>query len=167
MKILGFKVNKDNNLKAHLDFLSGKLTMTYNCIKEALPFLTPENRKVVVNSKMRGQINIVLPLILNQTNAVKKKAETMLMRINKIIYGKKYFKVNNEKICKEIGMQDPEVEIVKASAKAIHKLMYNQKTPSLKKLITRTNRSTSNYYHLTPKKKTYRTTLEVLIQLYK
>ena len=34
------------------------------------------------------------------------------------------------------------------------------------KLITHTNRSTANYYHLTPKKKIYRTTLEVSIQLY-
>ena len=63
-------------------------------------------------------------------------------------------------------MPNPDEEIVKASAKTIHKFMYNQKTPSIQKLITRTKRSTSNYYHLTPKKKSYRTTLEVLIQLY-
>ena len=34
------------------------------------------------------------------------------------------------------------------------------------KLITRTKRVTSNYYHLTPKKKLYRTPLEHLMMLY-
>ena len=63
-------------------------------------------------------------------------------------------------------MPKPEIEIVKAGAKAIQKIMYNQKTPSIQKLITRTSRSTSNFYHLTPKKKLYRTPLEVLMKLY-
>ena len=88
------------------------------------------------------------------------------MRINKIIYGQKYFKVINEKICKDIKMPLPEIEIVKASAKAIHKIMQNHKTPSINKLITRSKRTTAKYYHLTPKNKLYRTPLEVMLQLY-
>ena len=71
-----------------------------------------------------------------------------------------------ESICKKIGMPSPEEEIVKACAKDIQKTMYDQKTPSIMKLITRTKRTTSNYYHLTPKKKLYRTPLEVALQLY-
>ena len=63
-------------------------------------------------------------------------------------------------------MPPPEVEIVKTSAKAIHKIMQNQKTPSIMKLITRSCRTTANYYHLTPKKKLYRTPLEVMLQLF-
>ena len=63
-------------------------------------------------------------------------------------------------------MPDPEIEIVKAGAKAIQKIMFNRKTPSIQKLITRTSRSTSNFYHLTPKKKLYKTPLEILMKLY-
>ena len=58
------------------------------------------------------------------------------MRINKIIYGKKYFKVNNDAICKEISMPKPEVELIKACAKSIHKIMHFKKTPSIQKLLT-------------------------------
>ena len=63
-------------------------------------------------------------------------------------------------------MPSPDEEIVKAGAKLIHKFMHNNKTPSISKLITRTKRTTSNYYHLVPKKKSFRTPLEVLLQLY-
>ena len=60
----------------------------------------------------------------------------------------------------------PEQEIVKAFANTIQQTMYNQKTPSIMKLVTRTQRNTSNYYHKGPKKKLYCTPLEVAIQLY-
>ena len=119
MKILGIRVNKDNNMRNHLDHLNARVTTTYNSLRETIPFMTPENRKIIINSKLRGQVNLFLPLILNQSQQVRKKAETLLMRINKIIYGKKYIKVCNETICKEIQMPDPEIEIVKAGAKAI------------------------------------------------
>lgn len=152
MKILGIRVNKDNNMRNHLDHLNARVTTTYNSLREVIPFMTPENRKIIINSKLRGQVNLFLLLILNQSQQVRKKAETLLMRINKIIYGKKYFKVCNETICKEIQMPEPEIKIVKAGAKAIQKIMYNWKTPSIQRLIRRTSRSTSNFYHLTPKK---------------
>ena len=44
--------------------------------------------------------------------------------------------------------------------------MYKKKTPSIMKLITRTKRTTSNFFHLQPKKKSFRTPLEVSLQLY-
>ena len=78
--------------------------MTLNSLRDALPYMTPQTRKVIVNSKLRGQINPYLPLLINQSQAVKKKVEVILMRINKIMYGKKYFKVNNDAICKEINL---------------------------------------------------------------
>ena len=63
-------------------------------------------------------------------------------------------------------MPKPEEEILKAGAKLIHKFMHHNKTPSIKRLITRTKRTTSNFYHIMPKKKSFRTPLEVLLQLY-
>merc|ERR1711954_111147 len=147
MKVLGIKMNKDNNLRAHVSAMNAKVTMTYQSLKTAVEYMTPEVRKIILNSKLRGQINMFLPLFINQSQGVKKQVEVLLMRINKLIYGKKYFRVSNETICKEIKMPLPEVEIVKATAKSIQKIMYNRKTPSIMKLITRTKRVTSNYYY--------------------
>ena len=50
-KVLGIKINKDNNLCAHISHMNSKITMTYNKIKEALPFMTSKVRKIVVNAK--------------------------------------------------------------------------------------------------------------------
>ena len=76
MKILGIRVNKDNNMRNHLDHLNARVTSTYNSLREAIPYMTPENRKTMINSKLRGQVNLFLPLILNQNQQVRKKAET-------------------------------------------------------------------------------------------
>ena len=58
MKVLGININKDNNLRSHLNFMNAKLTMTFNAIKDAIPHKTFANRKVILNSKLRGQITM-------------------------------------------------------------------------------------------------------------
>ena len=63
-------------------------------------------------------------------------------------------------------MPPPREEIVKASAKLIQKTFNVSKPPALMKLVTRTKRITSRFHHLKPKKKSNRTPLEVLIQVY-
>ena len=145
MKVLGVKINKDNNLRAHLCYLNSKITMTFNPIKDAIPHMTSDTRKVIINSKLRGQITMFLPLLINQNQAVRRQAEVLLMRVNKLIYGQNYFLTSNENICKKINIPSPEEEIVKACAKDIQKTMFNQKTPSVLKLITRTKRNTANF----------------------
>ena len=97
MKVLGIKINKDNNIRAHISHMNSKITMTYNKIKEALPFMTSKVRKIVVNAKIRGQINMYLPLFVNQNQNVQKQCKVMLMRINRMIDNKKYFKTEKEK----------------------------------------------------------------------
>ena len=60
----------------------------------------------------------------------------------------------------------PKDEIGKASAKLIQKILHDRKTPSIMNRITRTKRITSKFHHIYPKKKIYKTPLEMLIQLY-
>merc|ERR1711954_105672 len=76
-----------NNMRTHLDSLSGKMQMSYNKIRGILPFLSKDNRKTIINAKIRGQMNLTLPLIINQPQAFKKQVETLIMQINKWIYG--------------------------------------------------------------------------------
>ena len=60
----------------------------------------------------------------------------------------------------------PKDKFVKASAKLIQKILHDRKTPSIMHRITRTKQVTSKFYHIYPKKKLYKTSLEMLIQLY-
>ena len=132
--------------------------MTYNKIKEALPFMTSKVSKIVVNAKIRGQINMYLPLFMNQNQNVQKQCEVMLMRINRMIDNIKYFKTEKEKNCNRINMPLPKDEIIKSSAKLIQKILHDRKTPSIMNRITRTKRITSKFYHIYPKKKIYKNT---------
>ena len=43
IKILGYTVNKNNDLKNHISALYGKVNNTYHKIKGALPFLSQKN----------------------------------------------------------------------------------------------------------------------------
>ena len=131
-----------------------------------MPFLDKKNKKLILESKLKGQLNLTLPLILNQTERVKDRVGVLIMRINKWIHGGPIFKVNNAKICKEIGAILPEHEMIYSNAKFIQKLMYQKETVSIKNHIVILNRSTSILYHRNPKKKSYRTALEHHINMY-
>ena len=42
IKVLGYRVNKENTLENHISALAARITGTYQKIKGALPFLTPK-----------------------------------------------------------------------------------------------------------------------------
>ena len=119
-----------------------------------------------MDAKLRGQVNLTLPLLLNQPKQIQAGAEIILMRINKWIRGGPTFKVASELICKEIRCLLPEREILNHNAKFIHKQITAQPNPALQKFIPIPNQSTSKLYHKVPKKKLYKTSFKYLLQLY-
>ena len=60
---------------------------------------TYSKRKLIIYAKLKGQLNLTLPLLINQTQRAQNQAEVLLMRINKWIHGGPIFKVDNEIIC--------------------------------------------------------------------
>ena len=108
IRILGYKVNKENNLEDNMAALTSKIALSHNKIKGQLRYMTPKTRKVVLDAKLRGQINLTLPLLLNQPKRIQARAEVLLMRINRWIRGGPTFKVAFELICKDIGCLLPE-----------------------------------------------------------
>ena len=115
---------------------------------------------------MRGQFNLTLPLLINKSQRIISKAELLLMRINKWIYGKSIFRLENEIICKSIGNILPEQEILHASAKFIHKFINQKEKSSINDYIGRPTHSTSNIFHKNPKKKLYKTAFQHHLHLY-
>ena len=128
--------------------------------------MNPKNRKIVIDAKIRGQLNLTLPLILGQNSRTQKRFETLIMKVNKWIYGGQTFKKENTEICKKIGNLQPEQDMLISSAKFIHKLLTQKESMSLHEHIIIPKRAKSIIYHRNPKKKLYRTALENLIHLY-
>lgn len=166
VKILGFKVNKINNLDDHMSSLTSKAVMTYNKIRGHAKFMAPKTRKIIIESKIKGQINLTIPLIINQNLRIQARAETLLMKINKWIWGKCAYKKNSETICKEIECLMPAKEILNCHAKFIHKQITQHRNPALRRYMIFPSRSTSRLHHSYPKKTLYKTPLELHLQLY-
>ena len=166
MKILGYTVNRENNLETHMSVCMSKMNRTYNSIRSVLPRMTVKNRRIILNAKIGGQLRLTLPLTLNQNQRVKKRAITMIMKINKWIHGGNTFMMNKKKICDKIGSPMPEKELIDISALFIHKLISQAKAKALHNFIYLPNRTVSRVYHRCPKKKLYRTPLESHLHLY-
>ena len=166
MKILGYTINRDNNLETHMSVCMAKMNRTFNNLRNVLPRMTVKNRRIILNAKIGGQLRLTLPLTLNQNQRVKKRAITMLMKVNKWIHGGNTFMQNKKKICDKIGSPMPEKELIDSSVLFIHKLISQTKAKALHKFIYLPNRTVSRIYHRCPKKKLYRTPLESHLHLY-
>merc|ERR1711954_545075 len=53
IKILGYRINRNNNLANHISGLVSKINFTYNKIKGVLPYMNKKNRKIVIDAKIR------------------------------------------------------------------------------------------------------------------
>ena len=146
--------------------LMSKITVVYNKIKGPLKYLNRKNKKIILEAKLKGQVNLTLPLLINQSQRVKSWAEVIIMWINKGIPGGPTFKVALAKICKEIGSILPEQEIINCNAKFIHKQLLKHRTEALQRHVAIANRWALKYYHEQLKKKIYRTPLEYYLQLF-
>ena len=130
--------------------LMSKVTMAYTKMRGQLKFMTLKTKKVILESKLKGQVNLTMPLLINQSQCVKKRAKVIIMRINKWIRGGPYYKVSSEKICNEIGNMLPERELLNTNAKFIHKQITFHQNEALREFIAIPNRSTSKLYHKAP-----------------
>ena len=125
-----------------------------------------EQRKVILLAKLKSIIEYCYPLLVAQPQNVRKQAETITMRINRWILQENTFRVRNETICKKIQCPTPNQAIVQCGAKFIHKLITTNSTPSLSRLIDKPKRITAQHHYKYPKKKSNRTTVEALTNLY-
>ena len=115
-----------------------------------MKYLNAKNKKIILEAKLKGQVNLTLPLLFNQNQQVKSRAEVILMRINKWIHGGPSFKVASSKICKEMGTILPEQEMINCNANFIQKQMTTHKTQTLQRYLAFLSLSTSKLYHKQP-----------------
>merc|ERR1711954_228612 len=115
MKILGYHTNCRNNFDTHLSRLSRKLGIEFHKLEPALNYMSLEQRRVIINSKVRTHITYMLPLAISQPQYVRDRIAKLIMRVNRWILQENTFKVRNTKICKKIGIPPPEQEMLKCA----------------------------------------------------
>ena len=98
--------------------------------------MTVAERKEVVYSKALSIVQYGLALYSGQTEEIKDRLTTIMMRGNKAIHGQPILKdTKNETICRRIGVKTPRQLIVEASVKASHTVINTQKPPEIFKML--------------------------------
>ena len=93
------------------------------------------NQREVINSKCTSVITYGLELYFGQTLWTQNRSTALLMRNNRAIYQKDYYKVSNRRICNEIGFDEPYILCKKAAYRFIHKTIRSQKPPQLYEML--------------------------------
>ena len=92
------------------------------------------------------------------------------MRCNRSIYRQDWFKVSNRRICRDIGVDQPDQMCRKMTLRNFHKLIWNQAPPQLYKHIKFNNRhrgcSKISLSYPTSKQVSKRTVLENGLDLF-
>ena len=102
--------------------------------------MTLKTRRKIVYSKISPIVLYGIELFLGQSERIIEKVTALLMRCNRAIYLKDFFKVSNMPICKDISVDPPDVLIKKSGLKFIHKLIQNEAPAQLFSKIRINNR---------------------------
>ena len=123
-------------LSHHIAKIKGPIYRTLAEIKPYLQHMNLDQRREVVYSKVLSIANYGLALYSGQTEEIKDRMTTLMMKGNKLIYNKPVLEgMKNEWICKQIKVKTPRQLITEAAAKEMHRIVNTQAPPELYKLL--------------------------------
>ena len=73
LKNLGYTINKEKNLDVQMETLMTKVKPGFRKIRGEIPFLNLKNRKIILEAKLKGQLRLTMPILLNQYQQNKKE----------------------------------------------------------------------------------------------
>ena len=135
MKILGIIKNNRDSIDSHLNMVGGRISGILAELKPLLKYMNLKTRKEIIYSKAASILLYGSELYSGMSEWSKNRFSVILMKCNKAIFRKDYFKVSNKKICKEIGVEMPDQMCRKATLKKFHKIIWNQSPPQIFNLI--------------------------------
>ena len=125
-----------------------------------------EDRRIIVNSKMRSILDYGLPLYVGETESLRSKLQAAYMTLNRIVHGGLTFKISNINICKKVKCEMPEKHIMKTSARYIQKHLNLRKCPSILEKLVIPKREAAIIYMRKPQLGTYPAPLDKLVQIH-
>ena len=140
IKILGIWKNKRDAYDTHIAKIKGIVIKKLSELYPYLHCMTLKTRRKIVYSKISSIVLYGIELFMGQSERIIEKVTALLMRCNRAIYLKDFFKVSNMRICKDISVDPPDVLIKKSGLKFIHKLIQNEAPAQLFSKIRINNR---------------------------
>ena len=126
MKILGVIKNNRDSMDAHLNMEGGRVTQILTELAPLTKHMSLKNRKEVIQSKAMSLLLYGAEFIPSQNEWTKGRFSVLMMRCNRSIYRKDWFKVSNRRICKDIGTDTPDQIVKKLTLRHFHKIIWNR-----------------------------------------
>ena len=70
MKILGFTMNARGNMESHLAKVKSKIGMELTKLKPQLKYMTLDDRKMILNAKLKSIMDYGMPLLMGENESV-------------------------------------------------------------------------------------------------
>ena len=86
-----------------------------------------KTRRETIYAKATSLLLYGSELFTGQTEWTQRKITSILIKCNREIYRKNWFKVSNQKICRDILVDLPEEMLRKSTLRFFHKLVWNKK----------------------------------------
>ena len=131
MKILGFVKNNRDFMDSHLCMVGGRVTAILEELSPLLKHMSLKICKEVIYAKAASVLLYGAELYTGLTQWTTNKLTAILMRCNRAIFRKEWFKVSNRRICREINVDLPDQMCKKLTLKIFHKLIWSKSPPQL------------------------------------
>ena len=139
LKILGFWTNSIHSMEMQLSKIKGIVISKLSNLQPTMKFLDKPTRKEIIYSKVGSIILYGAALYSGQTEQIKAKFTTLLMKCNLMILNRKTFMERNEVVCREANVSHPEEFVNKAAVKLMKKIIFKQKPKEIFKMIRLSN----------------------------
>ena len=133
-------------MDSHLNYTASKIGMTLAKIRPVLEFVTQEQRKRIINSKVKSIALYGLPLIIGQPQSIVQRACAIIMRTNRAMLNNTEGLRSTEAICHKLNIDEPRQDIVKTSFKFIHSIIDSKQPKQITDMMVIPKRKTSKIY---------------------
>ena len=124
----------------HLNITSGRIIRILTENSPLLRYMSLKTRHEIIYSKAASILLYGSQLFTGMTQWTQRRFTAILMRCNRSIFRKDWFKVSNRWICKEIKVDLPYQMCQKATLFQMHKIMWQKSPPQIFKLFKFNNR---------------------------
>ena len=146
LKILGFHQNKRNTMDSQLTATASKVGLAMSKLRPALPYLTPETRKQLVNMKIKPIALYGIQLYLGQPQSIIYRAASQIQKVNRFMTTNPEGLKSISALCRYLDIDDPLQDIVKSSFTFIHKIIQTKRPEQIIDQLNIPRRSSAKIY---------------------
>ena len=156
IKILGYITsNKGSNLAQINHLVMSTSNMLYKA-RKIDRYMTTEQRYMFAHAHIMSRLNYSLPLCINETEVIKSKLHSIVMKTARFIRGSYCFKESTKSILSSVKLKPVDELLAQAGAKFLQKQLYFNSNPTITHLFRKPKHRESNGVTICAQPKTNR-----------